>query len=171
MGIYWEWKIPLKGTSGMDKFCSVIDRMGMKLGSKFSNSLRIKAQLLKRLQRVIVVDSATHFQKDGACREWRRLLEGWSRGLFAALSWFCNLVSSQYLTSIRWMSRWRMLRSLGRCWMSYLQMLYCFHPLIFHQPGTQSLMWFFCCLLSFLYTWRRFSLCPWPDGKISLRFV
>ena len=53
----------------MDKFGSVIDRMDMKLGSKFSNSLRIKAQLLKRLQRVIVVDSATHFQKDGACRE------------------------------------------------------------------------------------------------------
>jgi hypothetical protein len=54
---------------GMNKFGSVIDRMDMKLGSKFSNSLRIKAQLLKRLQRVIVVDSATHFQKDGACRE------------------------------------------------------------------------------------------------------
>ena len=36
----------------------------MKLGSKFLNSLRIKTQLLKRLQRVIV-DGATHFQKDG----------------------------------------------------------------------------------------------------------
>ena len=31
----------------MDKFGSVIDRMNMKLGSKFLNSLRIKTQLLK----------------------------------------------------------------------------------------------------------------------------
>ena len=54
-----------KGTSGMNKFGSVIDRMNMKLGSKFLNFLRIKTQLLKRLQRVIVVDSATHSQKDG----------------------------------------------------------------------------------------------------------
>jgi hypothetical protein len=54
-----------KGTSGMDKFGGVIDRMNMKLGSKFLNSLRIKTQLLKRLQCVIVVDGATHSQKDG----------------------------------------------------------------------------------------------------------
>ena len=38
-----------KDTSGMDKLDSVIDRMDMKLGSKFFNSLRIKTQLLKRL--------------------------------------------------------------------------------------------------------------------------
>ena len=37
----------------------------MKLGSKFLNSLRIKTQLLKPLQRVIVVEGATHSQKDG----------------------------------------------------------------------------------------------------------
>jgi hypothetical protein len=49
----------------MEKFGSVIDRMDMKLGSRFLNSLRIKAQLLKRLQRVNVVDGATHSQKDG----------------------------------------------------------------------------------------------------------
>ena len=49
----------------MDKFGSVIGRMNMKLGSKFLNSLRIKTQFLERLQRVIVVDSATHSQKDG----------------------------------------------------------------------------------------------------------
>ena len=54
----------VKGTSGMDKFGSVIDRMDMKLGSSFLNSLRIKTQLLKRFQRVIVVDGATHSQKD-----------------------------------------------------------------------------------------------------------
>ena len=35
-----------KGTSGMDKFGSVVDRMDMKLGSKFLNSLRVKTQLL-----------------------------------------------------------------------------------------------------------------------------
>ena len=51
-----------KGTSGMDKLGSVIDRMNMKLGSKFLKSLRIKTQLLKRLQRVIVVGGATHSQ-------------------------------------------------------------------------------------------------------------
>jgi hypothetical protein len=49
----------------MDKFGSVIDRMNMKLGSKFLNSFRIKTQLRKKLQRVFVVDGATHFQKDG----------------------------------------------------------------------------------------------------------
>ena len=49
----------------MDKFGSAIDRMNMKLGSRFLKSLRIKTQPLKRLQRVIVVDGATHFQKDG----------------------------------------------------------------------------------------------------------
>ena len=48
----------------MDKFGSVIDRMNMKLGSKSLYSLRIKTQLLKRLQRVIVV-YAIHSQKDG----------------------------------------------------------------------------------------------------------
>jgi hypothetical protein len=40
-----------KGTSGMDKFGRVIDRMNIKLGSKFLSSLRIKTQLRKRLQR------------------------------------------------------------------------------------------------------------------------
>jgi aspartate carbamoyltransferase regulatory subunit len=54
-----------KGTFGMDKFGSVIDIMNMKLGSKIVNSLRIKTQLLERLQRVIVVNGATHSQKDG----------------------------------------------------------------------------------------------------------
>jgi hypothetical protein len=47
-----------KVTSGMDKFGSVIDRMNMKLGSKFLNFLRIKTQVLKRLQCVNVVDGA-----------------------------------------------------------------------------------------------------------------
>ena len=44
-----------KGTSVINKFGSVIDRKDMKLGSKFINSLRIKIQLMKRLQRMIVV--------------------------------------------------------------------------------------------------------------------
>ena len=54
-----------KGTPGMDKFGSVVNRMNMKLGSKLlnwkqaSNSLRIKTQFLKRLQSVNVVDGAT----------------------------------------------------------------------------------------------------------------
>ena len=48
----------------MDKFCSVIDRIDIKLGSKFLNSYRAKTQLLKGFQRVVVVDSATYSQKD-----------------------------------------------------------------------------------------------------------
>ena len=44
-----------KGTSVINKFGSVIDRMNMKLGNKFINSLRIKTQLMIRLQRMIVV--------------------------------------------------------------------------------------------------------------------
>ena len=55
----------VKGTSGMDKFGSVIDRINIKLGSMFLSSLKVKTQLLKRLQCVIVVDGATHSQKDG----------------------------------------------------------------------------------------------------------
>ena len=51
-----------KGTSGMDRFGSVIDRMNMKLKSKLLNLLSIKTQLLKRLQHVIVVDGAMHSQ-------------------------------------------------------------------------------------------------------------
>ena len=39
--------------------------MYMKLKSKFLNSVRIKIQLLKRLQHVIVVDGVTYSQKDG----------------------------------------------------------------------------------------------------------
>ena len=46
-----------KGTSGMDEFGNVTDRMNMKLGS---NSLIIETQLLKRLKCVIVVGGATH---------------------------------------------------------------------------------------------------------------
>ena len=52
-------------TSDMETFVSVVDRMNMKLGSKFLSSLRVKTQLLERLQCVIVVDGATHSQKDG----------------------------------------------------------------------------------------------------------
>ena len=113
-----------KGTSGMDKFGSVIDRMNMKLGIKFLNSLRIKTQLLKKLQRVIVVDDAPYSQKDG----WRVTEAPWrvEQRPFCcscgALSWFCGQVSSEYLTS-RWMSRWRMLRSMGRCCLGKVDLL------------------------------------------------
>jgi hypothetical protein len=60
----------------MDKFGSVVDRMNMKLGSKFLDSLTIKTQLLKRLQRVIVVDGATHSQRDGVERNGGSLKGG-----------------------------------------------------------------------------------------------
>ena len=51
----------------MDKFSSKVHRVHMELGGKLLNSLRIKTQLLKKLQRVIVVDDAPYSQKDG----WR----------------------------------------------------------------------------------------------------
>ena len=93
-----------KGTSGTNRFGSVIDRMNMKLGSKFLNSLRIKTQLLKRLQRVVVVDGATHTQKDDvegngdSLRMEQRLL----CYSCAASRWFCSgLIFSQYLISMR----------------------------------------------------------------------
>jgi len=56
-----------KGLSGMDRFGSIVDRLCMKLRSRFLSSLRVKTQLLKRLQCVIVVDGTTptHSQKDG----------------------------------------------------------------------------------------------------------
>jgi hypothetical protein len=40
--------------------------MNIKLGSMFLSYLKVKTQLLKRLQCVIVVFGATHSQKDGA---------------------------------------------------------------------------------------------------------
>ena len=49
----------------MDKFSSKVYRVYMELGGKLLKSLRIKTQLLTRLQRVIVVDHATHSQEDG----------------------------------------------------------------------------------------------------------
>ena len=47
----------------MVEFGSITGRMNMRIGSKFLNSLRFKTPLLKRLQRVIVVDIATHSQR------------------------------------------------------------------------------------------------------------
>jgi hypothetical protein len=41
-----------KCAPGLDKFGSVVDRMYMKLGSKFLSSLRVMTPLLKRLQYV-----------------------------------------------------------------------------------------------------------------------
>jgi hypothetical protein len=81
----------------MNKLNSIIDRMNMKLGRKFPSSLRIKTQLLKRLQRVIVADVATHSQKDGVKGNGGSLKDGAGALCCScvALSWFCGLVSSQ----------------------------------------------------------------------------
>jgi hypothetical protein len=49
----------------MNKFGSVNDRMNMKLKSKFLYSLKTKTQVLEGFYCVIVVDGATHPQKDG----------------------------------------------------------------------------------------------------------
>jgi hypothetical protein len=101
-------KITGKITSGMDKFDSIVDRMYMKLGSKFFSSLRVKIQLLKKLQCVIVVDGATRSKKDVVEGNGGSLKDG-AEALccsFVALSWFCGLVSSLYLISMRSMSSW-----------------------------------------------------------------
>ena len=47
----------------MDNFSSKIYRVHMELGGNLFNSLRIKTQLLERLQSVSVVDGAAHTQK------------------------------------------------------------------------------------------------------------
>ena len=57
-----------KGTFGMDKFGSVVTECTWSLQASFFSSLRVKTQLLQRLQCVIVVDGATHSQKDGVER-------------------------------------------------------------------------------------------------------
>ena len=90
-----------KGTSGMDKFVSIFDRINMKFESKFPNSLRIKTQLLERLQRVIVVDGASHSQKDGVEGNGGSLEDGAEAFMLFLRSaqLFCGLVSSQYLIS------------------------------------------------------------------------
>ena len=56
-----------EGMYGMNKFGSVIDRMNVKLGSKFLNSLSIKTQILKRLQHVIVVGATAPTLKRIVC--------------------------------------------------------------------------------------------------------
>lgn len=45
-----------KGTSGMDEFSSVADRVHMELGGKLLNSVRSKTQLLQWFHRASVVD-------------------------------------------------------------------------------------------------------------------
>jgi len=70
----------------------------MKLGSKFLNSLRIKNQLLERLQGLVVVDGATYSQKNGVEGNGGSLKDGaeaFVLFLRVALNWFCGLVSSQ----------------------------------------------------------------------------
>jgi hypothetical protein len=45
--------IVLESARAVRRFGSVVDRMNMKLGSKFFNSLRVEFQLISRLQCVI----------------------------------------------------------------------------------------------------------------------
>jgi hypothetical protein len=85
----------------MNKFGSVIDRMNMKLGSKFLYSPRIKTELLKRLQRAIIVDSATHSQKDGMEDNGGSLEDGAEAFVFFLRGAQLVLRSSQYLISMR----------------------------------------------------------------------
>jgi hypothetical protein len=80
-----------KDTSGMDMFSNKVHRVHMgPEGKLLNNSLRIKTQLLKRLQSVSVVDAAKHIQKDdvesnGGLKE---LLQRSLCSSFAAFSWF-----------------------------------------------------------------------------------
>ena len=76
-----------KGMSGMNKLGSIIDRMYMKLGSKFFSSLRVKTQLL---------DGATHSQKDGVAGNGGSLKDG-----AEAFVLFLQLVLCPHKTFVR----------------------------------------------------------------------
>jgi hypothetical protein len=81
----------------MNKFGIIIDRMYMMLGSKFCSSLRIKTQLLRRLQNIIVVDGATHSRKDGVKNNGGSL----KSGAEAFVLFLCNaqlVLMSSFLT-------------------------------------------------------------------------
>ena len=54
----------LKRTSGLHKFVSIMHRMGMKLESKAFDSLRIKAETLKRIQSVRDVNDTPYTQQE-----------------------------------------------------------------------------------------------------------
>ena len=54
----------LKRTSGLHKFVSIMHRMGMKLESKAFDSLRIKAETLKRIQSVRNVNDTPYTQEN-----------------------------------------------------------------------------------------------------------
>jgi len=60
--------------------------------SKFFSFMRVTTQLLKRLQRVIVVDGATHSQKHGVEGNGSSLKQRPMCCSCAALSWFWGLV-------------------------------------------------------------------------------
>jgi hypothetical protein len=53
-----------EGTSELDKFSIVADRMHRELGGKLLDSLRIKARAFEWLHCVSVVDGAIHSQED-----------------------------------------------------------------------------------------------------------
>ena len=103
--------------SGTDKFGSVFDRMNMKLESKFLNYLRIKTQLLKQLQRVIVVDCSTQSQKDGVEGN-RGSLKDSLKGFLLFLQG-AQLVLRPSVLTVHGINEvdvtLRKLRSLGRC--------------------------------------------------------
>eukprot|EP00983_Pelagomonas_calceolata_P119831 1160642-Pelagomonas_calceolata.AAC.11 len=50
----------LKSASGAKTFISVLDRMSMKLESKFDGCMSVKTKLFKRLQSVRGVDDPAH---------------------------------------------------------------------------------------------------------------
>jgi len=85
-----------KCTSGTDKFGSVVDKMYMKIGSKFFSSLRVKTQILKMLHR----SRCHHLSKRKVWRVMEAPIRMVQRPLCcscAALRWLCGRVSSQYL--------------------------------------------------------------------------
>jgi len=65
-------------------------------------------------------------------------------GSCASLSWFCGLVSSQYLISMRWMSRWIMLRLFNQCCLEKVDLLVAAGGALEGLPGS------FRCPLSLL---------------------
>jgi len=114
-----------KGTSGMDKFSSKVQRVHMELGGKLLSSLRIETQFLERLQSVSVVDGAAHTQKDEV-KSNRGSLENVAKVFVLFLCGVQLVLRSGVLSVLdptRWMSRRGLLRSLGRCCLGLVALL------------------------------------------------
>ena len=100
----------------MDKFGSVVDRTSL----ESQDPVLLKAPACDCCRWCHPLPKGWCGGNGGSCRMMQRPSLCCS---CVALSCFCGLMSSQYLISMRWMSCWRMLRSLGRCCLEKVDLL------------------------------------------------